>query len=348
MRLVALKNFVGRALLVLLAFTVLELGARGYILVRGRELRDHYGGGKIFERYPPSYVRLRPDVTRSDPPREITTQGLAGDLFTGSASELNVVALGGSTSFYRDYVGALRARFQQDRTDLASRVRFATAGTPGYTVYQTLVNFQTRVLALRPDLAIVYHGINDLLPLTMRGVDPEDFASFARALTSVTGTHYNNRDAWWDRSAFYTLTYNQLLALALDARRRPYSVAEARATRHFERDMRSLIGTARAHGVDVVLVTFAHNRIRDRSTPWGTDAAAAAGIEHHNEITRGLAAEFGTLLVDAARALTGEPSNFEDFCHFSPKGRDHFVQLLLPTIEQAIERRLERRTQPGS
>ena len=40
-------------------------------------------------------------------------------------------------------------------------IEVINAGVPGYTSWETLINFQFRVLDIEPDLIIIYHGTND-------------------------------------------------------------------------------------------------------------------------------------------------------------------------------------------
>jgi hypothetical protein len=56
--------------------------------------------------------------------------------------------------------------------------------------------------------------------------------------------------------------------------------------------MKSLVGMAAAHDVEVILVTFAHNSLDRRSDKgWGNiqaDEAVAYGIQRHNRIIKEL------------------------------------------------------------
>jgi lysophospholipase L1-like esterase len=329
------RHVLGRLALLALAAAVLEGGARGYLALRGHELRDHWSGGAAFEIHPPTWVRLRPGGAGPDG-KAINEQGLLGDRFDGAPGERRVIALGGSTSFFSDYAGALAARLRTEDPALAASLRVASAGTPGYTTLQTLVNFQTRVLPLRPQVVLVYHGINDLLPLTVRGGDPEDFPGWIALTTSVSGRRFNLRDGLLDRSAFYTLLYNRALALARRARRRDYSERAAFAP-GFERHLESLVGLCRAHRVGVVLVTFALRTPEPgRGSTWGPETAVAAGVGRHNAAVRALAERHGLPLVDAAAALDGRPGLFRDLCHFTERGRDRLAELILPALREAL------------
>ncbi|MGE0708871.1 MAG: SGNH/GDSL hydrolase family protein [Planctomycetota bacterium] len=317
---------------------LLELAAHVHVYLRlGHELRDHRFGGAIYEGAgDEAYNRLRPGAHGGGV--EIDAQGLVGELLAPDAPEVQVVALGGSTSFFQDYLGAVRARYRALPGGRPA-ARFASAGTPGYTVSQSLANLRRRVAPLRPDVLVIYHGINDLIPLTIAGIDPDDDRAYRAALTSLSGRVVDHRDGLWDRSAAYTLLYNRLLGAARARRARRYTAADLASSRRFERDLAALLAEARRLGAQVVLVTLAHAPPRAGvDTPWGEEQAAAAGVDRHAEVVRAAARACGLALVDAAAAMNGRAELFSDLCHFTPAGRDRLAELVTPAVAVAIAR----------
>jgi hypothetical protein len=305
--------------------------ARVYVhLYLGHALRDHHFGGSIYEACPDAYNRLRPGSKAGEV--EVNTQGLVGQLLDPSSAEVRVVALGGSTTFFRDYLSAVREDY---RGPAAS---FAAAGTPGYTLSQSLANLRRRIAPLRPQVLVVYHGVNDLIPLTLAGIDPDDDEAYRSALTSLGGTSVNRRDGWVDRSAVGTLVYNRLLGAVRARRQRSYTSEDAKASLRFARDLRAIVEEGERLGAVVVLVTLAHAPPRKgQDSPWGEEAVAAAGIERHAGIVRALAVERGLICVDAAAELDGKAECFVDLCHFSDLGRDRLADLVRPALRGAVE-----------
>lgn len=344
-RLSARKKLLFLALLLGLGASLAEGLARIHVHLRlGNALMDHRFGGRIYEPCSQAYNRLRPGSRAAGV--QVNEQGLVGDLLDPDASELQVVALGGSTSFFQDYLGRLAERWRA-RAGLP-RARFASAGTPGYTVSQSLANLRRRVAPLRPDVLVVYHAINDLIPLTVTDA-PDDERAFRAALTSLGGRRVNHREGWLDGSAAYTLFYNRLLGLARARRARAYSAAELEGSGRFARDLEALLGEAESLGAAVVLVTFAHAEpVAGDLTPWGPAEVAALGIERHNAITRRLGAERGVRVVDVAPALSGQSELFRDLCHFTPAGRDRLVELLLPALVETLQQIESRGESSGS
>ena len=83
------------------------------------------------------------------------------------AGEFRIVALGGST-IYTIGVQDDALTFSEQLERVLSEdygldhVTVINAGAAGYTSWESLINLQIRVLALDPDLVIVYHGTNDV------------------------------------------------------------------------------------------------------------------------------------------------------------------------------------------
>lgn len=325
------KKLLFACALLLATLVGIELLARAHVHLRlGNELRDHYFGGSIYEACPEAYNRLRPGARHGE--LEVNSQGLVGDLLDPTSSEVRVVALGGSTTFFRDYLGAVRRGYQGPPT------HFAAGGTPGYTLAQSLANLRRRIAPLRPEVIVVYHGINDLLPLTIEGIDPDDDFAYSAAMTSLSGTVIDRRDGWLDHSAGVTLAYNHLLALARSRRRGDYSLEDLERSERFSRDLRALVEEAQRLGAKVVLVTLAHAPpVAGRISTWGEESLAVAGIERNASFVRALAREKSLLCVDAAAALNGKAECFIDLCHFSDLGRDRLAELVRPAVRQAIE-----------
>jgi hypothetical protein len=75
-----------------------------------------------------------------------------------------------------------------------SNLEVVNAGCPDYTTWESLINFQLRLLELSPDLAIVYHNINDV---EARLVEPSSYRS------DNTGLRKNwsfPDEEWWEAS----------------------------------------------------------------------------------------------------------------------------------------------------
>lgn len=80
-----------------------------------------------------------------------------------------IVALGGSTTYgiYLDrWQDAYPHKLQQALTEAHGYqdIEVINAGVPGYTSWESAVNLMLRIPDLKPDMVIVYHGVNDINP----------------------------------------------------------------------------------------------------------------------------------------------------------------------------------------
>lgn len=347
-----LPNLSGRYLVYIMAsilfcFGSLEILARVYIhVIADHELRDHYYGGRAFEFYQPTYIRLRAGATVTEVhggPYAINSEGTLSDTFRDSPNAIKVLAIGGSTSFGMNYMARVKKLYLEiENAPIPQNIVFASAGTPGYSTTQSLINFQLRLLPLRPDIIVVYHAVNDFNPLKIKDPDPNDIFSYLTRTNTIFGSRPNFRDGILDKSAAYTLMYNKLLLLKQKFVAKPFTKEETELVTIFSRNMKSLVGMAAAHDVEVILVTFAHNSLDRRSDKgWGNiqaDEAVAYGIQRHNRIIKELAIKHSITLLDLDAELTGRSEYFKDFVHFTPKGADRFAELLLPIVIEKAEK----------
>jgi hypothetical protein len=89
-----LKKFAFYMCMSLGLLLVLELSARVYIHgIRRHELRDHYYGGKAYEFYHPTYLRLRPNAFVKSTGYRINQQGLLSDMFGETNQEIRIIAV---------------------------------------------------------------------------------------------------------------------------------------------------------------------------------------------------------------------------------------------------------------
>lgn len=246
-----------------------------------------------------------------------------------------IVALGGSTTYStgttadQSYPALLQAILREEYG--YTNVEVINAGFQGYSSWESLVNLAFRVLELEPDRIIHYAAINDLLPREQLSADCYRGENVLRGLNGIRGF-------WTERAT--DLSSSALLRfiginmgwmenpLALQSAFNPprldcaddggISMAERLERNppvYFERNLRSMIGIAQAHDVDVLLSTWAYYVDGDHPDPW------RAAIAAHNAITEALAQEFALPLVDLAETLPVDASYWEpDGVHFVATG----------------------------
>ena len=280
-----------------------------------------------------------------------------------------IVCEGGSTTFdllatdnAATWPARLGARLGRKNVDVAN------AGFPGWTSLESLVSLEIRDIDLGPDLVVVYSGVNDLQPAGHQPFAPDYTAGHAEILPRVTGV-VPVPVRLVSRSVF--------LESLLDALRpgRPqgaegYAPAYAwtggprkddipsEAVAAYERNLRSTIGVAGAHGARVLLVAQAA-RIRTGSsgadnewlkgwTPGLTSAGYLAGLARYNAVAKRLGEEGAALFLDPFADGAFGDGDFLDPVHFSPSGSEKFAQLLAGFVESRFLGPEARRSPPAT
>jgi lysophospholipase L1-like esterase len=246
-----------------------------------------------------------------------------------------VVALGGSTT-YSEFIDDDRdtypAQLEKSLRALGyGGVEVINAGAPGYTSWESLVNLEFRVLDLEPDLLVVYDALNDI---HARLVAPDHY----RGDNTGYRRQWRLRSTpWYERLATVRIVLRLLglsspavdlfnLTAHRDTFRFDRSTSEVQSEIlaknppvYFERNLKSMIGIARIHGVGIMFATFAYS-------PKKGDYAAApsysAAIAEHNRIIGGLEAAYTVPVFDYAAAMTGRRCQgcWVDGRHVNAKG----------------------------
>ncbi len=208
------------------------------------------------------------------------------------AGRYRIACLGGSTT-YDDGVGdddtypLQLERFLREA--LPERdVEVVNAGQPNYTTAETIASLALRVLDMQPDAIVLYEGINDWRPRKYRNFDSAYF-------------HFRKL---WDGDAEDWLPDPGDPDLAgginpLVQYKTPPDNGNglANASRNgpgaFRRNLATLAGIARAHGVAVVMVS---NTV-DEGGKW-TPADLMPGMAEHNAVIREVCAQHGALFID--------------------------------------------------
>ena len=210
--------------------------------------------------------------------------------------EFRIACLGGSSSYgslVPDPRLAYPAQLERALHERgSSQARVVNAGAEGWGSLESLLNFELRVLDLEPDLAIVYHGYNDLfgrmvwpptayrgdasgavlhspglerpLPWSLRSSlarillvgtgRVQSQLALAGSLTEIAATaHYFTFVGQKLHGVYPAGIFRSVPVSAMLARNPPI---------YFRRNLENLVAVARAQGVAVVLATFALCEVR--------------------------------------------------------------------------------------
>jgi lysophospholipase L1-like esterase len=255
-----------------------------------------------------------------------------------------IVALGGSTTYgfgLKNEDEPWPAQLQRILRDKYgyTQVEVVNAGVQSYSTWETLVNFEFRVLDLDPDLVIVYHATNDI---TARLVDPHYYDGLysARGLWN-TGTlrlgpstlaRYvgiklgQMADPVKLESTFVFDEDVPHCDMWTETECEGYPVEELMELNppiYFERNLRSLAAIAQANGVTVLFSTWAYfpdtvSITNIYSFPWRRAEAARM-----NAIIQQVAQDTGSPCYDLAANLAYDRSYWQgDGYHQSALGSE--------------------------
>lgn len=314
--------------------TVAQIGQRLSGLEASRKRPHHYigyVGGSEYRRGPNRHNSL----------------GFRGEEFsvTKPKGEFRIVCLGGSTTYtggVKDYRKAypqlLESRLKERGHD---GVRVINAGLPGYTTWETLLNYQLRVEPLNPDLVIVYHGINDI---EARGVwPPEAFtrdnggyrapristdtsaAWEASALLRLTLIGFGLRESPGRVGNLYFVTPPTYVPYRSDLSREEKQELTRRALKangpeYFADNLRDLVALCQARSVRVAIASFvlSDGSLSPRVEELRGEYVTA--IEQQNEQIERLCEETRAVFLDFAAGFPKDAKYFTDMVHVNEAG----------------------------
>ncbi|MCC6670124.1 MAG: SGNH/GDSL hydrolase family protein [Planctomycetes bacterium] len=232
---------------------------------------------------------------------------------------------------------------EQLRDRLHVPIEVINAGIPGRTSADTIVNLALRVLPLDPDVIIVVHGVNDQKPNRWPGFR-DDYSHWYEPPASAAAVLLNSVI---DHSL--VLAHCRWRIRRLDPGYRD-NVRGMLVERHdtvspvgleaYRRNLITISGMARAHGVILVLATVGHSL--DGNADWQPCDGPNRLLYHHagltlqglkhgfmeyNRVTREVAAEVAAPLVDIERHLPPGEQFFQDDVHFTAAGASRVADL---------------------
>lgn len=347
----ALAEFVARIWLTRLAD---DEAFRSYASVAQLEERLGRHGQRLSRWAPHRYVGWIPSPGFRRGPNHHDPLGYRGGPIPQPkpAGEYRIVCLGGSTTYsdrVQDPKQSYPARLEHALHERGyPQVRVVNAGASGYSTYETLINFELRVLDLAPDMVIVYHAVNDLstrmvwpasayrgdnsghvqAPGGLRHDTPLlERSTLARILLvrlgharSQLGLFRNymrappSDRAWAFMGQKEKGTYPSGPFLEADA----MELLERNPPRYFERNLVNLVLIARAWSTQAVLLTFVHD---DRAEdPALNSPEVRRGIAEHNEVIREIGRRLDVPVYDLASDFPSQPRLFVGAVHFTAAG----------------------------
>ncbi|WP_162844756.1 SGNH/GDSL hydrolase family protein [Roseivirga pacifica] len=231
-------------------------------------------------------------------------------------NEKRVLILGGSTSYSVDL-----PRITAENVNNKGSYSIVSCGKPRYTSYINRVNLEHNLMAYKPDIVVLYMGINDAIYNNFTWVDDKPEVGFF---------NWKSYTSW--------LSYDVLKYYLIDKgiRGNPeFATGALRSEEIFDQNVRAIIKTADQFGVEVILSDFAiaypttDKRLENkmlRMEPqmkhfWGNISSTRYAVERHNAIIKKLAEEYGLSLVSVFDKVPKNSEYFVDICHMTTKGK---------------------------
>jgi hypothetical protein len=269
-----------------------------------------------------------------------------------------IVAVGGSTTYgarVPTWQGAYPAQLENilRRQYGYTNVEVINGGAPGYNSWETLVNLEFRVLDLEPDLVIVYQNTNDV---HARIVPPDAYKGDNSGRRKVWDAEAVERATSWRTRIpsvlwrFVAVNFGWLGeegGISLDAvvsnpcsgthadedclGMTPQEALEANPPVYYERNIRNMVAIAQANGVEVLLLTWAHN-------PAFGDYASRPdyqmAFEEHNAIVKRLSEEMGTYFYDFAADMPLDEAYWVEGRHMTVEGNRVRAELIAAHLDE--------------
>ena len=286
-------------------------------------------------------------------------------------STYRIVSVGASTTYGTDvenyrhsYPYQLQEYLHQKGYD---SVEVINAGIGGYSSFEILMNLQFRVLELKPDLVIIYEGINDIdtrlvyppevyrgdnsghrAPFIQDTVMPSVF-EYSTALRIVginLGWFESQSSISWTRTRSTTTTYDGIFRQSYDLGTYPEVIVndigamymlEHNPPIYFANNATTMALASQAVGSDVLFSTFATSQEFDNANV--SSDVYMRGMEEHNEVTEDVAEKTDSYFFDLASQFPQDKKYFTDGRHMTLEGNalraqmlgDYIIETILPT-----------------
>lgn len=243
--------------------------------------------------------------------------------------ELRVICFGGSTTLNRR-AGVSWARLLEPRLAAAApgrTVRVLNAGGDGFSTAHVLVNLALRNLEARPDVITVYENINDLSNIHFGASTPSDYANKYKDDFYLGMRHRTGLVAGLARiSRLARHAAFRVHALRFPDPRTSRAQDWRPVLAHYERNLRSIVAIARAHGIAVVLAT----------QPASAALREDPGFAAFNDRVRALAAELDVPLADVAAHVLDEACFLPDQIHYTREGVEAVADAFEPVLARVL------------
>jgi lysophospholipase L1-like esterase len=347
---------------IIIFFMLLEIAARIYLMnFAGEErFRKYASLEQINKRYKNTiryvqhrYIGYHPAPNFKKGENKHNSLGFRGDeiIQPKPKGEFRIACLGGSTTYtghVEDYRFSYPDLLEKELQKQGHRnVKVVNSGAGGWSSWESLINFQFRLLDLYPDMIIIYHGINDVEtrlvwpPGAYKGDNsgrrifsaftPSIFESstvirffllrmgliyshglFAKSIDILPKTYY--RDEFINQKL--SNTYPSGIFKKISAKK----MVMTNKPIYFKRNIENIVAIANHLGIKTILATFAHSPLFVTS-PTASSEEHVLALNETNKILKVVAMGMGVNLFDFASYFPKEKQYYSfDGIHLNAKG----------------------------
>ncbi len=265
--------------------------------------------------------------------------------------EFRIVCMGGSTTYtteVEDYRLSYPSLLEKELRALGHpNVTVINAGVGSWTSWESLINFELRVLDLEPDMVVIYDCVNDLLtrfvwpPEAYRGdnsgaVSPPavsmpsilEYSTLMRYVLVRAGLvkPHSSMDRYlaappptYYAAEFNTQKVNGTYPDGIFKNVSAEEMLKVNKPVYFRRNLENLAIIANYRRIQVVLATFAFSPLfEDR--PIVASPECAAALEEMNGTLKSIAQDFRVHLFDFASAFPVDKRYYVDGVHVNVEG----------------------------
>lgn len=369
------KYFLRILVICVITFLLVELMSRFYLwnvasenqfqkFASINQLKHRYGDLESSSIYiPHRYQGYYPNPSLNRNGRIHNSLGFRGEevVIPKPSSVYRVVTIGGSTTYSQAennlhaYPYLLESVLHESGY---TNVEVINAGVDSYTSLESIINLQSRVLRLEPNMVIIYHGINDIHP---RLVWPPEVYQGDLSGARISNSWSLDAPELWEYS-----TILRMIAIRLNLIDSPISLDDTLITRpttayapefrqqvingtypsgifetvsaqemletnkpiYFENNIRSMIAISKAYDIKPILITFAYSPNYDNNFPRVSSPEYQFAFAEHNEILKKLSTELDVELYDLEANMPDDTNYFTDGRHYTPEGNRLRAELI--------------------
>jgi lysophospholipase L1-like esterase len=308
------------------------------------ELTSFYLISKIYKNKSLSKILIKTDVLRYTPHHYLAysttpnykngkiyhnSQGYRSNEIKKKSNDiLRIVTLGGSTT-YNESVDDNEKTFTYLMEKMLNKkkanVEVINAGIGGHSSFETLANFQFRVLDIKPDLIILYHGTNDVhtrfVPINLHKGDNSGrrkYWSYINnnkfILNSATFRLFSN----WTND-LVNFSPNDFTGSKYDFffSENPINILSLNSIKYIKRNYENIIAIAKQNSIKVVLVTFASTMEHEHYASWDS---YQLGFKQQNEMIKNISKKMRISMIDFEKLMPKDRKYWADGVHLNEDG----------------------------